>query len=415
MQRTFLQSREQYFKTLGPTLIPWPDHPYFYDLIDGADIFSGGLIMRMLCLHLDLAGRAYLYKQRNGLRKPVAVWPIPPFWVTRRPSLDESYPFYELRFRVGRVEVPKSEIIAFLDPDPLQPYSDSAGPGLALGDETNTAEALSKMLSSYYENRAIPPMVIMPKIPIMGVDAREKLKVREGDWIERTQSKLRRGIPYFSSVELIIKELAGKFQENQLVELLHLNWDIHRQTLGEPPEVLGDLRKTSRSEIGAAYELHARLNLVPRLDYACRVFQTQLIERDYDDRLILSYESPIDRDSEYRLRMLAYAPEAMVIDEIREMGHWPPDPSGQGRVLRIMRKGTSFGRLVETLPDQKSAPAPVTGSGNGHDRTAQAVIDLSDPDLIDEAHLREALMRYIELASPEQVAMLTEQLGSAGQ
>lgn len=389
LQRMRLAARERTYAQLKSSLIPVTDHP-FYDLIDGSELFAGGLLVRLTCLHLGLAGDAYWYKQRDSLRTPVAAFPIPPYWVTRHPSLDDSDPFYEITLHGKTIRVPRSEIIRFTDPDPLNPYGRGVGPGAALGDETNTGEAISKHLSAFYHNYAVPPMVIMPDQPIGGFDAADKLHRKELEWIEKTQSRFRRGVPYFSNIKLHIKELSGKFNEMQMAELLQLNWGFHRRVLGMSPEILGDTTNANRSTMTMAYEFHARMNMVPFLDYLCRKLQTDLIERDYDERLILSYESPVDKDSEYRKNLLAYVPEAFTVNQIMEMAHFPLIPGAAGE-LRIMRKGARFGRLVETpdseaVGDPEMDPPPL---GNGHDEEAQAIMD-------EHPQLRQALAAYTD-------------------
>jgi hypothetical protein len=389
--------------------VPIVDHQ-FYDLLNGGTgMFSGGLLLKVITLHLDLAGQAFLFKQRDAFRTPVAAWPIPPHWVTSRPTVDDSSPFYTIECLGKKISIPRSEIIHFLDPDPLNPYGPGMGAGAALGDEANIASALARHIGAYWENHAIPPLVVMPKVPIMGTDTVERLKLLENKWIEKTQGKNRRGVPYFSNIELMIKELSGKFEENQVAELLRLNWDICRQTLGEPPEIIGDIRNANRSTIGAAYDLHARLNLVPRLEYLCGNLQIQLIEADYDDRLILTYESPVDLDNEFRKGILAYAPEAWTVDEIRDLAHLPPDTSGNGN-LRIMRKGASFRKLAETEDvEVEDGDDDVPTVGNGHDTSVDPI---GSDDNATATWQRQVLAQWISKATPDVLNAISSQFSA---
>lgn len=398
LQRLTHAQREREIQLAGPTLVPWelarPGARHdFYDLIRGSGPLTG-VLMQVTDLHRELAGEAFWYLQRNGLRRPAAAWPIPPHWVTQKPTLDGQSPFYRVQFNGATIEIPESEVLAFPDPDPVNPYGRGAGAGMALGDESNTASALSKHLGAFFENHAVPPMVIMPDSQLGGTDGKGRLQQLEDRWIAKTQGRERRGIPYFSNIKLLLKELSGTFNEMQVAELLKLNWNICRMTLCEPPEVLGNVENANRSTVGAAYDLHSRLNLVPRLDFFQCVMQVGLIERWYDPRLILLYDSPVDHDNEFTLRLIGYVPEAFSVNELRQLGHQDLLSNAAGGNLHIVRKGISFAPLRETVAE---TPA-VASSGNGHDHATAAAMAEGDPM---SKWQRQSLHRYIELLPDE--------------
>ena len=138
----------------------------------------------------------------------------------------------------------------------------------------------------------------------------------------------------------------------QFVDLQKFGRDSFIQTYGVPPELLGIVEASNRSTIAAASYLHALWNIVPRLEFIRATFQERLVP-DFDDRVVIWYESPVDEDNEFYLRVIQAAAAHFSMDEIRKMGGQEPDPSGNGGLHFIPAKGY-FGPVVPGAPPQKA-------------------------------------------------------------
>ena len=119
------------------------DHPML-DVLDSANSYHTGWTMRKVWeLHYELAGDAFLLKERNGLGGPSALWPIPPNWIMRTPTPDQRS--YRVGFRGWHGEIPDTEFLWISNPNPEFPYGRGVGLAQVLGDEVETDEYAAKM------------------------------------------------------------------------------------------------------------------------------------------------------------------------------------------------------------------------------------------------------------------------------
>jgi hypothetical protein len=114
------------------------DHPLLTLLRQGNPMLTGINTRRLLQIHLELVGESFWVLERNKLRMPIGVWPIPPSWVQELPTL--KVPAYRIQFRGWNGIIPETEVVAFADPNPENPYGRGRGTAQSLADELDTDE-----------------------------------------------------------------------------------------------------------------------------------------------------------------------------------------------------------------------------------------------------------------------------------
>ncbi|KKL82562.1 hypothetical protein LCGC14_1983500, partial [marine sediment metagenome] len=94
------------------------------------------------------------------------------------------------------------------------------------------------------------------------------------------------------------------------------------QVYGVPPEILGILESSNRATIEAAEFLFAKFVIMPRLEFLRAVLQ-QLLVPEFDDRLILDFESPVTEDKRHELQVMKASTWAYTANELRKRAGEP--------------------------------------------------------------------------------------------
>lgn len=320
VQQAGIEYRKRYLKNMESEEIK--EHPLL-DLLNYANNYHVGLIVRQLIqIYLDLVGEAFLLLERNALGLPVMMWVLPPDWIASLPSSQK--PFYTISFEAINHEIPEKEIIAIKDPNPLNPYQRGSGIANSLADELETDEYAAKHTKAWFYNRARPDIIISAE----GLQREDTLRL-EQDWIAKSSGFWQAYKPYFLNKKVDVQTLSQTFENMQLIELRRYERDVIIQVFGIPPEILGILENSNRATIETANNIFTRWVVVPRLELLRASLQAKLVPQ-FDDKLILDYETPILEDKEYHLEVAKSAPWALKIDEWREMMGRAPLPDGQG-------------------------------------------------------------------------------------
>lgn len=305
-------------------LVEIMDHPLL-DLLDSFNPMMTGLAaMKLTENWMDLVGEAFWLKERGVLGTPERLWPISPAWVRNTPTPDQ--PFFELQFQGWFAKVPVGDIVWFCDNDPHRPYNRGVGTAMALGDELETDEYAAKHTKREFFNNGVPELLVTAD----GLGNEETARL-ERDWKQKNRGFFKALQVYFLNRKVDVKQLGQSFRSLQLIELRKWERDMVIQVFGVPPEILGIVNESKRATIDAADYLYSRWVLVPRLELIRCVIQERLVS-EFDERLILDYESPVKEDEERQLKAIQVAPWASSIDEIRHVQGWEPLPDGRGEV-----------------------------------------------------------------------------------
>ena len=337
------------------------DHPILDVLSSGTELFPGTLNTQLSQAYIDLVGESFQLKERNGrLNNPRTqrgvvggLVPVPPHWVSELPT--PGKPFYEIRFGssgVGEL-VPKEDVIFFRDPNPLNPYGRGSGISRALGDELQANEAASRTIRSRLENNSIPPFIAMPEAEGFVPDDVQLARVRE-EWQRRLRGPDKSGFVHFLKTKFKFEKLGNTFEELSLIPLLQNQRDTIMQVFGIPPEILGILTNSNRATIEAAETLYGMHVVKPRMEFLRSGYQRSLVP-EFDDRLILEFDSPVPEDKEFELRVMQAMSWAFMADEIREKGGQEILPDESGRVF-----GVPAAVILQTslVPDETEEPEP---------------------------------------------------------
>lgn len=339
-------------------LVEIEEHPML-ELLYSPNPFLTGMSTRQLTqVYLDIVGESFWIKDRNGAGVPNAVWPLPPHWVMSTPTPQRR--FFEVNHGSWHGDIPDTEILWMAYPNPENPYGRGSGTARALADELETDEYAAKHTKQWFFNRAVPELFISPKSATDELGAPEALRL-ERKFLQKHQGMMRAYLPHVSTLPLDVKELSQSFKNMELVELRRHERDTIIQVYGVPPEMLGIIENSNRATIDAADYLMARHVLVPRLEFQREILQERLAA-EYDDRLIVEYDSPVTEDKAHHLEVAKAAPWVPELNDWRKMMGMEPLEQG-GNVHAVPINLTMVSELSPSTPPidpERSRTAPIT-------------------------------------------------------
>lgn len=281
-----------------------------------------GLNLRKLTdIHYELAGEAFWLLGRNRVGVPVAALSIPPSWVVDTPT--PSRPYFRFTQRLLSREVPMEDVVYFKDPDVADPYDRGRGAAQSLGAELEVAEYAAEHLRRFFHNDMRPPLIVYG--PNFKKPERRRMETL---WRQKLRGVAKAYLPFFMEApeSLTIKELSGGLRNNQMVELLEWDKAFIRSFFGIPPSVFGDFDDNSglgRSGLEIEDYIFARWCLGPRLE-AKRVVLQDWVQREFDPRLIVTYDNPVKEDKEYQLKVMTANPSVFQVGEWRGVAGFGP-------------------------------------------------------------------------------------------
>jgi hypothetical protein len=315
-------------------------------LIERPNALLSGREMRQATIgSYDIVGEAAWVVTRNSVGAPDGLYPVPGTWVLQFPSKED--PSYRIRMGGTDWQVPATDVVMMIDPNPANPYGRGVGLGVAMGDELDIDEYAAKTISAWFQNRAIPDAIISAKGA--GPDAIRRI---QENWAGLQQSFRNAHRVHFMSGEVDVHKLDSSFADQQIVELRKQQRDTVQQIFGIPPEQLGIMINSNRAASEAA-EMHGARNVqLPRLEVLRIAYQR--VADMFDDRLVVEYDDPIPADKEAQLRAMQAFPGRFTIDEERAMAGLPPLADGSGSGFFVASGATYIPgpRTLETKPQQ---------------------------------------------------------------
>ncbi len=313
-------------RTPEGTAIPAPNH-IAEKLINSGVPGLDGVQCRMLeQTFIELVGESFAILDRNRMGAPAVRWPIPPHWVRNVPA-----PFEEA-FEINPIGgtpfmVHRDNMIWHKDADPYDPYKRGVGIARSLADELNADEAAAKHTAASLANRARPDIIISgsKEVPLNKDDATRLSEV----WGQRFGGPENTGKPFFSAGPIEVKTLTPTFRELQLSTLREFERDIIIAVFGVPPEIMGIIENSNRATIESAEFLFSKFVLTPRLEARRATYNEQLAWQ-YDERLLIDFEDPVDENRAFKLEVFSSRPGAFTDDEVRALADEAPLPDGEG-------------------------------------------------------------------------------------
>ena len=332
---------------LAGDLVEFEEHP-FLDLWTDANPWHTGVSMRRLWqLYLDLVGEAFGILERNEFGVPVRAWPVPAHWVRSTPT--PTNPFYEVNFGAWVSMIPATEMLWLSQPNPTNPYGRGVGTAQSLGDELDTSEHLAKFQKAFFYNRARPDVLVTAP----------ELTPKQSDEFMAKWQREHRGFwkafrPMIMSFDAKITPLTQSLQSMEITQLSDAKRDTVVQVFGVPPEVVGIIENSNRATIQGADHIFAKYVLEPRLEFLRSYFQERL-GSEYDNRIIIDYESPVGEDKDFMLKVAEAAPWSRRVNEWRELQGLDPLAPEEGGEHFAVPHSVSFNETLVSEPSPFAA------------------------------------------------------------
>lgn len=227
----------------------------------------------------------------------------------------------------------------------------------------------SKHMKTELYNRGVPEILITAEN--LGQEETRRL---ETDWKQKNRGLFKQLQVYFINRKVDVKQLGQSFRNLQLIQLREFERDIVIQVFGVPPEILGIIEHSNRATVTAADYLFSRWVLVPRLELQRSVMQEYLVT-DFDERLILDYESPVEEDAERQLKAAQLAPWALTVDEWRVLQGQEALPGGAGQVHMVPQNLVPMRSLAGVPPAQVQPGLPQASAGDTPAKGPRLVYD----------------------------------------
>ena len=293
--------------------------------------------------------------------------PVPPHWITDTPSGGSGF---KLSTPSGlQEEIRVEDMIWFYHPDPHNPYGRGSGMGVTLGDELETDEYAAKFMKTFFFNSARPDLLITSS------ELKKEDTTRlERRWIDKLRGWRRSFLPFFMNRNVELHTLGTDYSHLEMLGLRKNQRDAVIQVYGVPPEVLGIVEASNRATSEVAEYLYARWVLTPRLEFMRQTLQHRLVP-DYDERIILDYDSPVAQDKEHILKVATISPWSLYIDEWREMMGKLSLPDGKGQ---IFMKPLNYEAV--TLEDLGEPYSQQDDGAEGDDSGDEPVVEPDDED-----------------------------------
>ena len=364
-------------------LVEIEDNPIIDALYAAGPKFTGYTSRELTQKWIDLVGEAFWIKERGAGGVPVNFIPVTPSWVKNTPT--KSKPFFEVNVPGAGTpeEIAPEDMIWFYHPNPADPYARGSGMGVTLADELETDEYAAKFMKQFFYNSARPDFLI----------SSNELKPEDTDrlerrWFDKLRGYRRSFLPFFMNRKVEVHTLGTDYSHLEMLGLRKHQRDAVIQVYGVPPEVLGIVEASNRATSEVAEYLYARWVLIPRLEFLRQTLQHCLVP-EYDDMLILDYDSPVAQDKERILKVAALSPWSIMLDEWREMQGKLPLPDGKGQ---IFMKPLNYEAV--TLDELGNPPSQQGGDDVPDDQDPDGVEPEPDDEPDDDEAIEETISRH---------------------
>jgi len=338
------------------------EHP-FLDLLETPSKtfpeLDGNQLLKLIATFNLLLGEGFVIKVRSG-SKIVELLFFPPSWCVTVPTSGNPYfSFVPFGATAGKTLVlPPEDVIWFKKSDISDPYTRGRGRTEALGDELDTDEMMAKyQKNTMYNDGTVPFWANLP-----GVD-KGNLDALKDNWANRLSGWLNARKPAFTNADkLDIVKLGENMKDLDFVESRKFIRDesIHHYKI--PPEMFGILDNSNRSTIDAAYYHFAKIAVKPELDFIARVLTTQLLQCDFDARLVCDFDFTVPEDEDFRLKKLNEGVSRGMLtraDWKKGMGY-PVLPSDNVYIMPSnfieVRQGQAIPQIAQTVAPAKEEP-----------------------------------------------------------
>lgn len=291
-------------------------HPALDFLKAGSPLLRGKNALKVSSAIYDLQGEVFWIIGRDARGVPVQWAPIPSNWVIDTPTV--SFMGFRVQSRPGHVvELQVRDVMWLRDPDPTDPYTRGSALTGAAQTEIGADEAAADMLAAFFKNRARPDIIVTgtEKNPIRDQDRAPF----EASWLEKFRGVGKAFRPFFSASEIHVHELGSGLKDVETAEIREMGRKVIQEFYGVPPEIFGRLENSNKATVTEARNLFGRYTLDPRLSFIRDEVEPWLAEEFNTAGLTLCYESPIEEDTEFALKVMQAFPADFTRNEKRKL------------------------------------------------------------------------------------------------
>jgi len=311
-------------------MVEVPGHELEALLTAPTPLAPGREVLKLLQVHLDLAGEAFMWLRRANGNGPVNGYePVPPSCVFMTPT--SSSPYFHIAYNNFNGRVAESDMIWLKHLDPENPMGRGVGRGIALGDELDTSEAIQRGRKVTFERGGLPAAVV-------GVEQGPDGDAGLGGGVEDLQKKYEESFTgpdnvakvLFVTGKTTLSAVQQDFRALQMDEVEKGLRAYMRQCYNVPPELVGDLSSSNRSTADAAKYTLAQHATLPRLEFLRAWWALKLVPL-VDRDAFLDYHDPRPQEFERVLKAMTAAPNpAFYMNELRELAGYKADPKLKG-------------------------------------------------------------------------------------
>jgi phage portal protein BeeE len=341
-------------------LVEVSNHLFLALWVSPNDELTGRSCVKLLQVHLDLAGEAFLHLIRSPAGQVLGYWPLPPHTVQMVPDgvNDRYYVFYAGQ----RSVVLPPDMVYLRHLDAYDPRGRGAGQGVALGDEVDSSEAISRMLKSYFQRGGKPDAIVGLEGAMEGAmpadeqaaDLQKRLDASHGG--PEQAGKL-----FVASGKMSWARFDSSFKDTELPKINAGLYDFIRHNYGVNPEVFGDMRSVNRAQsVEAKYNL-AEYAILPRCEFWRTELQLRLLPL-LGGRAFLDFDDPRPAEWERTFRVMAAQPSpAFTYNEQRALAGYAPLPELEGVRPPLLpgQPGQAPGEAASAAPAAPAVPARV--------------------------------------------------------
>jgi HK97 family phage portal protein len=293
---------------------------------------SGMAAMKLIQIHLDLAGETFLHLRRAQTGTIVGFDVIPPTSVIQVPT--QASPSYQIQATVGLINVPATDVIWIKHHSPLDPSGRGTGLGSSLAGHLQIQEHITESLKAIFARGGAGTTVVSVAPSDTNSDsadvAEDIQKIFDGNIVGPDKQ----GQVVVLPGKITSATLNSDLRQLEVVQIEQGIRDYVRQVFAIPPEILGDVSSSNRSTAEAAeYHLQAYC-VLPRLEFLAAELAHRLLPL-IDQDAILDFDDPRPQQTDLVATLMAgpYTAPSFTINECRKLAALPPIAEGDKHLL----------------------------------------------------------------------------------
>jgi HK97 family phage portal protein len=310
-------------------LVELPTHEVLQLLARPNDDYPAFEFWRLWIVYFLLCGEVFVHLIRSADGRVVALYLLPPSSVVQTPT--PQAPVYRVTMNLQSSTIAEDDVIHIKRIDPLEPTGRGTGVGIALGDEIDTIEAISRTVKSTFLRGGMPAGVVSVERAAgeedEAEDAVNDLKKRFEDGFTGPQNA---GKMAFVPGHVHIARLNSTLADDQTVSVLERIEARVRQCIGVPKELVGADNGGDRNKAEAAAYTLADQVLLPLCEFIRDSLQLKLVPK-IDPSVILECEDPRPSQKDRVIAaMTAALNPAFEYNELRASVGYEPKPDLDG-------------------------------------------------------------------------------------